>query len=87
MYKELCLGIMDFMDILLAFKSFQNIKEIRHECVSPAWNMQIPWGNFCVLHTVYKVQREQESGKYKRNVWVEAIQRVKTRRWERTKNV
>ena len=60
MYMELCLGIMDFMDIFLAFKSLENIKEIRHECVSP---MQFPWGNFCVLHTVYKVQREQESGK------------------------
>lgn len=43
MCMELCLGIMDFMDIFLAFKSLQNKKKIRHECVSP---MQFPWGNY-----------------------------------------
>lgn len=30
MYKELCPGIMGYMDILLAFESLQNIKEIKH---------------------------------------------------------
>ena len=60
MYKELCPGIMGYMNILLAFKSLQNIKEIRHKCVTP---LLVPWDNFCVLHTVNKVQREKESGK------------------------
>lgn len=27
--------------------------------------MQFPWGNFCVLHTVHKVQREQGEWKIK----------------------
>lgn len=35
MYKELCLGIMGYMDILLTFKSLQNIKEMRHKDVIP----------------------------------------------------
>ena len=34
MYKELCLGIMGYMDILLTFKSLQIIKEMRHKDVT-----------------------------------------------------
>lgn len=46
--------------MILAFKSLQIIKEIRHRDVIP---IEAPWVNFHALHTVYKVQREQESEK------------------------
>lgn len=49
---------MAFMDMILAFKSLQNIKEIRHRDVTPIEALQV---SFHALHTVYEVQREQES--------------------------
>lgn len=60
MHKELSLELMGYMDMILTFKSLQNIKEIRHRDVT---SMQAPQGNLIILHTVYKVQREQKSGK------------------------
>ena len=33
-----------FYGYFTAFKSFQNIKEIRHECVSPAWKHAVSMG-------------------------------------------
>lgn len=35
MYKELCLGIMHYMNILLTFKNLQNQKEMRHKDIIP----------------------------------------------------
>lgn len=52
MYKESCLGIIGYMDILLTFKSLQNIKELRHKDVIPI--------RLYGATSKYKVQRRQE---------------------------
>ena len=58
--KELYLGLMGYMDMMLAFKSLQNLKEIKYRGVI---QIQVPWGNLLALYIMYKAQREQKSRK------------------------